>query len=346
MSAEPTVFFYIPRDPAVEELPVQISGYWSWRIAMAEKYRFLGTYDWTLQTYLKLKDRDHPCQLVRHMPGHGIVIAHRDFLEKNPDPGPDRLLVCLKSDRPPLEGPQIHVVQNPEDRVERVHHQLTPSIFINHWIQPGLIPRSEQRGELFEHAGYHGCDIEMDEAFKGESWIKRTREAGFRWITAYTSDRWSDFSDLDVLVAVRRCRARPWMFDHKPASKLYNAWACGVPAILGGESAYRAERESRLDYMEVNSADHALQALMYLRDHPELRRQMVENGLKRAVRMNNDAITDKWIDFLKQVAVPAYKRWTGSVGYRKQYHRMRWLKKRISPARRAYIKLTRILFSR
>jgi hypothetical protein len=39
------------------------------------------------------------------------------------------------------------------------------------------------------------------------------------------------------------------------AIKLYNCWHAGVPAVLGAESAFRANRRSDLDYLEVQSLD-------------------------------------------------------------------------------------------
>lgn len=50
----------------------------------------------------------------------------------------------------------------------------------------------------------------------------------------------------------------------KPALKLFNARHAGVPAILDAESAYRAERMSELDYIEVMSVDGTLLALKLL----------------------------------------------------------------------------------
>ena len=44
--------------------------------------------------------------------------------------------------------------------------------------------------------------------------------------------------------------SRRWYL--KPPSKLFNSWLAGVPAVLGHESAYRAERRSDLDYIEVS----------------------------------------------------------------------------------------------
>ena len=42
----------------------------------------------------------------------------------------------------------------------------------------------------------------------------------------------------------------------------------GVPALLGCESAYQAERRNEYDYFEVHSADEVLETLLRLRGDP------------------------------------------------------------------------------
>ena len=83
----------------------------------------------------------------------------------------------------------------------------------------------------------------------------------------------------------------------------------GVPAILGCESAYQAERQSDLDYIEVNSVHEALNALKQLRDNKQLRQSMVKNGRKRAESTTPEQLFQRWRKFLIDVAIPEYDRW-------------------------------------
>ena len=107
--------------------------------------------------------------------------------------------------------------------------------------------------------------------------------------------RWADYSDIDLVVAVR-----PPVGSHtgKPASKLYNAWRAGVPALLGPEPAYRELRTDPLDYIEVGSVDEALAAIDRLRADPSLYRRMVERGRERAVAFSPEAVLEQWVDLL------------------------------------------------
>ena len=74
----------------------------------------------------------------------------------------------------------------------------------------------------------------------------------------------------------------PIVLETKPASKLVNAWAAGVPAMLGPEPAYRELRSSPLDFLETPAAEAVLDAIDRLRGEPGLYAAMAENGLRRA----------------------------------------------------------------
>lgn len=337
----PPVYFYIPKDELHQHLPDCAADYWQWRIDMSNQERFLGKFDWTLQTYLHLKDTGFPCKLVTTPPANGIVLAHKDFLEDIPRPNPSTLLICLKSDRFPHTFAQVHIVQNPEDRVEKNQKQLIKSFFIPHWVQPLLIPRSKERGEVFENIAYLGCEIELAAEFKERSWQDLLKRSGFNWIMATTADKWVDYSDLDALVAVRKCKSRSKEFNPKPATKLYNAWHAGIPAILGVESAYIGERKSEVDYIEVNSPAEVIRALERLRDDRNLRDKMLTNGKIRAEETKSNTLVKIWQDFLITVAAPAYHKWCSSEWTRKKYFLMCPVRQVSSRMKRGVSKIAR-----
>lgn len=307
----PPIHFYLPPQHWPKTIPSNPDEPW---LGFS-----VGLYAWTLQTYLRLRLVGFPCKLVAHLPETGIVVVHRNLLSRLGrvlHPHPQRLLVCLKADLPPYPYAQLHVVQNGrEAEAVRDYH------FIPHWPQPGLIPRDGQRADRFETVIFCGHRANLAAELQQPAWAEQLRDLGLTWQPRLSDHRWDgdqsiprdwhDYSQVDGVVALRDREhpARRVAFAHKPATKLYNAWLAGVPAILGPESAYRAERQSDLDYIEVDSAEAAIQALQRLQQTPGLRQAMIRNGLKRAQSRTPAAITECWVDFFETVAIPAYERW-------------------------------------
>ena len=94
-AARPAVYFFIARSAWPEgSLPSTAAEYHAWQVGAWRPDNLPGQYDWTLQTYLHLKDAGVPCQLVDTLPSDGIVLSHRDFLPTRVRPGPHMLLVC------------------------------------------------------------------------------------------------------------------------------------------------------------------------------------------------------------------------------------------------------------
>lgn len=286
---------------------------------MSKKHQFLGKYDWTLQTYLRLKDHGFSCELANFPPANGIIIAHKDFLKEFARPSQFTLLVCLKSDRLPHPYAQIHVVQNPNDNVGLAQQEFVESFFIPHWVQPSLLARDPNRGDTFKNICYMGSAHELAEEFKQNSWKKTLKSMGLNWHCNTTANSWADYRKMDALIAIRSCNSNGVEFNFKPATKLYNAWHAGIPAILGKESAYRAERKSKYDYLEANSPEEVINALKSLRDNRFLRFQMKSHGEARARETDNEAMIGIWENFIDNVARPAFNKWISSKWGRRKY---------------------------
>ncbi|OCR01404.1 hypothetical protein BCD67_23410 [Oscillatoriales cyanobacterium USR001] len=303
----PPIYFYIPQSQwPVGDMPQIPEEYGDWMSAWGSRYG-RGKYDWTLQTYLYLKADGLPCELIDFMPKEGIVIAHRDFLSNNLKPSSKLLIICIKVDRDPHPYAQLQVVQNHQDELLKRSQFLWQSYPVRFWLQSKLIPRDPNRGDRFENVAFFGVLDNLAVELQQPQWQEQLSALGLRW-EVVKCDRWHDYSEVDVIVAVRSFDDLN-TFDSKPASKLINAWQAGIPAILGRESAYRHERKSELDYIEVASTDDAIAALLRLKNDFDLRQKMVKNGMIRVENIGNNTITLQWYDFLTNVAVTAYYRW-------------------------------------
>lgn len=298
----PKIYFYIPAKFWLGTLPTTLDESWP---------GFgIGIYAWTLQTYLQLKAAGVLCELTQTFPTSGIVLAHRNSLQEQRPAGSKVLLICLKAELLPSPYAQLHVVQNPAV-AGQAHHYLP------HWPQPGLVPRDRDRSDRFESIAFFGHRHNLDPLFASPGWAAALGQLGLTWRPRLSTNhwfsmdgihpQWHDYSDVDAVVAVRGWG--PNRYSNKPATKLYNAWLAGVPAFLGQETAYRAERRSPLDYVEVRSPKDLLWQLQRLKANPGLRRAMVENGYRRSTAIQPAVLTQRWIEFLETVAIPAYHQW-------------------------------------
>ena len=337
---QPPIYFYLPSYNQFErDLPRSPETSWEWMFERGKPEYNLsdGEYAWSLQTFLQLQARSFPCQITATMPEKGIVITHRINLPLNFKPGPELLLICLQADKAPHPFAQLSVVLThqalhtqysflgdihaPKLR-SKSSQPLEGYYFMRHWPIPGLIPRNPARGDRFENVVFLGVGRSLAPELKTDFWKQSIKELGLNWSFRGPGKRgegWKDFGDIDVVFAVRRFEC----FDNfawKPATKLFNAWHAGVPAILGWESAYQAERKSDLDYLEVKTVEEALAALKRLRDDVPFRTSIVENGRQRAHETQPEILAQQWIEFLTEVAVPAYDRWcSNSVLHQKRF---------------------------
>ena len=304
MTDLPPIYFYLPQKDWLDDMPEQPDVYW-------EQFG-KGIYCWTLQTYLYLKADGFPCNLVGTIPDEGIVIAHRDSFPYELRPTPKVLMVCIKPDRNPHPYAQLQVVQNSQDA-----KKLKNSYYISHWRQPGLIPRHPERGDRFENIGYFGISFNLAPELKAASWSKPLEELGLNW-EIIPKNRWYDYSNIDAVVAVRNFQKQD--YTQKPATKLYNAWHAGVPAILGKESAFQSERKSEFDYFEVSSVDDVITVLKHLKDSLQLCQKVRENSKVRAKDIEPQNVVRQWRNFLTDVAIVEYERWHGSSPFSKQLY--------------------------
>jgi hypothetical protein len=154
---------FLPNSADWSELPTDMQQYWAWMRAQGH-LAWWGQFNWTLQTYLRLRAVGFCCGLAREIPAEGIVVAHRDFLPTDLRPSRRQLMVCLLADRNRGGSrghhpyAQIHVVQNPHDDFLTHASPGWRAYYMPQWPQPGLLPRDPDRGDRFEVAAFFGYE--------------------------------------------------------------------------------------------------------------------------------------------------------------------------------------------
>jgi len=302
------VSFYFPEREALRGIdPLTLDPDRDWAIFGT------GVYVWILQTFLRLHQTGAPVRLVERTPAAGLVVAHADHFDRllSDAASPAELItVVARSDRRPQPLADFAVVQNSAS-ADRYN------FFIPSWLQPGLVARDPTRGTRVENVAYVGAIKELEPEMASPAWSEALRRRGLQWDgrtiafsgndRLYTKHRWNDYSTTDVVVALRPPGV--WNARSKPAAKLQNAWAAGVPAIVSPETPYRELRRSRLDYLEARNSADVLAAIDALRSDPRLYADMVQNGLERAREFRPEQLVARWIEVLwREIPMRARKR--------------------------------------
>jgi hypothetical protein len=265
-----------------------------------------GNYVWTVKTCGLLQSAGYACKLTAVLPNEGVIITHREFLPDDLKPNRRQLIVCVVADMHRHPYAQVHVLQNPCDPLLRKPNQLWPAAYVPHWSETGLRARDPARGLTLQNVAYLGLPERLAPQLRSPRFAKLMLERGFQF-TLVKRDQWYDYSKIDAVLAVRSLAALP--FYKLPATKLYNAWLAGVPALLGHESAFQSERRSALDYFEVGSVQQIISTLERLRDDTKLRAAIEKNCAERAREVCNEQIARRWIALCDELAAAHYARW-------------------------------------
>lgn len=309
-----TIYFYAPKE-SIKKLNLQENLQWT-EISRARKFLSGNFTSWILTTYLQVKNSGFSCKFIDYIPEEGIVIADRDTLgNKYPYFG-KTMFICAKGDREFHPSAHLHVVHNPFEFQDKKNKVWNP-YYIPHWPQPGLITRLQERRTLVKNIAFMGSRSNFAQELKSKQWIKAIETLGCQWYPIFEPSKWTDYSNIDVIVAVRSFDGQT--YTYKPASKVINCWHAGVTAIVPPESAFIAIRKSELDFLVVNSLDEAIEAVKCLKTNPELYLSMVKNGRERAQEFSEDKITKQWITFFEKYAFVKYKQWLSMSRFQRYY---------------------------
>jgi hypothetical protein len=298
----PPVTFFLPGEGDLETLR-RLDPESDWR----EFAR--GQRAWILQSYLRLARAGYPAELSGDLPARGLVVFHAQ--DKRTLPGFGRRLqqLTLIGVRGDLREPLIadfEILQNGRYADGRQRFAVP------HWPQAGLLRRDPSRGAQIRTVAYKGFLGNLHPRFLEPEWTAFLRQRGIEWAidavpfaeetTEVRALAWNDYSRVDLVLAVRPPDRD--LHAAKPATKLFNAWRAGVPALLGPEWAYREVRRSPLDYLEISSPNDARQEVDRLASDPELYSRMVAQGRDRAHEVTAEAVTRRWAQLLYETLPP------------------------------------------
>lgn len=255
---------------------------------------------WVLQTYLRLRAAGAPVTLRDRLPDDGIAVIstgdYHAYLRERRTRTAAFIVATRGSYRRTPPFADAEVVQNRAQADDRGR------FFMTHWPQPGLIPRDPARDTRIRRIAYKGFPANLRQEFREPRWLEFLAARGIDWVedastyanlqTDTSKLQWPDYREVDLVLAVRE--EDPTMYPGRPATKLFNAWLAGVPALLGPELAYRAERTHPDDYLEVRNVADAQRAIVQLLEQPNRYRALLARAQARARDCDAAATTRRW----------------------------------------------------
>ena len=259
---------------------------------------------WLFQTWMAVRD-EVDSSIVQSLPETGIVLTLSNFLPPNFRASRHQFIAAVVADFLPHSGAQLQILQH------AAHAKRLPgSIFMPHWPQPNLIPRSPARGDAFETVAFFGDEQNLAPELRTEAFKNELRELCGLQLRIQKAEAWHDYSAVDAVLAVRDFSSARHL--HKPATKLYNAWIAGVPFISGCDSACAAEAKDGIEYFTARSKTELLELLAHLKKNPALKKATVEAGQKKSASRNRDAVRKLWVDLLAVQLPTQYRKWSAS----------------------------------
>lgn len=309
----PPIYFYIPED--MTNLPNAIEEFWAWQIRSTNTSHLWGRYHWVLQTYLYFKKYQIKCELVNEIPKSGILISHRDCFKYDLKPNSKQFFIVLLVDRLTAHPyGNFHILHNP---VQTLPFSLSFQ-YIPPWAQVSLIPRDKTRNLKFENIGFFGYPENLTKELDCTFFRNYLMEQKIN-ISIPQPKYWNDFSDIDAILAIRNFGMLNEHYN-KPALKLYNSWAAGVPAILGYESAYRTEGKPGHNYLEAVSLEDTIKLITTLKNDANVRKYIISSGLDQYnSKYNHEVTIERWKSLIFNKIIPSYNVWTTSNLIRKTF---------------------------
>ena len=261
--------------------------------------------------YLMLRSQGIDARVCNELPEAGILVLNKAF-SRNFFWKPDLFVVSMQWDYKRDDRGQVHLVSNHFktrsgslgwlDRISFPGHQF----FVQPPMHPVLVPRSSSRSDRFENIVFLGDVKNLEPEFCTDLFKRQVAALGMKFIIIDNPSVMNDYSEIDVVLAVRRFGG---LIAHKPAQKLINAWRAGVPAILGHEVGYRELHDSDMDYIEIDSVDEVIQGLEKLKNDVTFRNEMVRNGRGKAKNYTAEASEQRWGNLFRDRIIPSYHGW-------------------------------------
>ncbi len=240
-------------------------------------------------------------------------------------PNARQLFVCMQVDYGKHRYAQIQVIHNP---ISVNNYRLsTKSLFdkffsfakeafIPSWPQPGLIARSKNREYKIENIRFMGHAKNLPKELRTTEWLKKCEELKVNFQIVNESEKWSDFSEIDLILAMRSFGKKP--YHNKPFLKITNAIFAGVPVIATPESSHLyLKHDKGVDFPIVDNTTELAAAIKRMKNNPLPEFQKIETN-QQLIKEYSFEGAFKYYNRLFGECEDMLRKWTG-VGPIKRY---------------------------
>ncbi len=254
-------------------------------------------YSWTWAVYRMLKHAGFEISVGHSYQKDAINLIHYYGVRANGLKPHRFFTVYLRADYRDMPFAQLRIVQNKT----QVH---AGCLWIKHHPQPCLKPRDPARREVSNIAffGSPANSVKLS-----ESALQRLHTEGLRlnYNTEF-SDR-GDYSNVDIAIGVREFSTK--RFDHKPATKMTNAWLASIPFIGGFDSAFEQNGSPGHDYIRVSQEAELVHQLITLKRDPSVYASYIANTRAKAKEYTFEACSEAWKNLMEVQIIPIYQSW-------------------------------------
>ncbi len=279
---------------------------------------------WTVQTWCRLRDMGFGGVEIATEPAEGRINIARSKMLSRRGADPAMFQVSIQSDSSRLLWAHFHIQQNSDLLCEDGAFQYL-------WPQAGIIPRDTAR-EGAKRVGFIG-KLDGNLAGAADQWSQTMEARGLEFVVR-EPERWNDFSDIDIAIGLRS-------FGHsrhsrKSANKLINSWIAGVPFVGGNDSAFSQVGTPGMDHLLAHNLEEAASQVERLRSDPDLYRDIVEAGRRKARAFSHERLAMQWVALLEGPVSARYRQWEAHLPRERRRVRMLGVAQRLLDAGRAF----------
>jgi hypothetical protein len=153
-----------------------------------------------------------------------------------------------------------------------------------------------------------GHEKNLPKELRTVAWKKKCAELKVNFQIVSDSEKWPDFSEVDLVLAMRGFGNRPYY--NKPFLKITNAILAGTLVIATPESSHLyLKNDRKVDFRIVNSADELVDAIQQMKNNPLHEFKKVESNKELIRDYNFEGVFKSYEGFFEECE-RVFQRWS------------------------------------